>query len=156
MSTRAVEDVRASLNASAAGLASIAQRLAEASSEPTPDARALRQIALTVQALGHRAGLVAAGATFAAGQLAAFAHVATEAFDHAARVVEAEAERDAFLYYQDRKENPDTCPSAEQWAREAFQGNWDDEWHDGLGIERGAAEALYAAAWTRAVAKLEG
>lgn len=149
---RVVDDARGSVSASAAGLAAIAQHLAEAAAEPTRDARTLRQIALTVQALGHRAGLVAAGATFAAGQLAAFAHVQAEAYEHAMQEIEAEAERDAALYLEDRRDNPETCPGLEEWRAEMFAENWAEGW-DELGVERERAEALYWAAFERAVTR---
>jgi hypothetical protein len=151
-----IDDAIASARGAAASLASIATQLAEAVSEPAPTPGALKHLALTVQAIGQRAGLAAMSVAAYSGQLTGYAHAAAleaeaEARRHAAArmEVESEAARDATLYAED------TAPGREPleaWAAQAFAGQWEDLWHAGLGdVPRELAEAWYAAAFARAV-----
>ncbi|HEX9621518.1 MAG TPA: hypothetical protein VF989_15345 [Polyangiaceae bacterium] len=66
-------------------------------------------------------------------------------YAEARQAVEADAEQSVAHYLEERRVSP-TCPSGEQWRREAFDGLWEDS-DDYGGVPRELAERWFAGAW---------
>jgi hypothetical protein len=119
----------------AASLAQIASHVTDTAATPVDGPEELKTKALGIQAQVQRATLALASLAAHAGRLEAFAVVGRLAAEgaerraHADRVaVTAEARRDAELFHEDRADNAGAELSAEEWARDAFDGTWGDEW----------------------------
>lgn len=157
----------------AATLAQIATHVTDTAATPVDGPEQLKTKALGIQAQVQRATLAVASLAAHAGRLEAFAVVGRLEAEETARraqadrdVVTAEARRDAELFAEDRAEDPGAELSAEEWARDAFDGTWGDEWDPSvtdrvlcfpgarprtLTLERESAWECYLAAFLEAV-----
>jgi len=151
-----------------AGLARVAlavQDGADPEERPTPSGTLARSAVLDGEAV--RATLTALALAKTAGRLEGLAlalravseeQVARHAVARAE--VEAEAERDVGFYIEDHTDNPATCPTWEQWCRDAFAGQWQDEWiHSlwaGAGVPRDLAELWHRGAFELVLGRLTG
>ena len=166
--TRLPDHVREALDGARSHAAALARaadavrdRSASEEPAPTPKGTYARAHALDHEAV--RATLTALAVAKAAGRLEGLA-LALQAVEdeQAARLataraaVQAEAERDVRLYLEDLHDNPEQCPTWEAWCREAFEGQWVDEWEDRLGAPRDLAERWHRGAFELALGAATG
>jgi VIT1/CCC1 family predicted Fe2+/Mn2+ transporter len=101
--------------------------------------------------LVHGAAARVARASFtlavAAGSLAQIEAARANTEREARAALEAEAQRDAALYADDKRTAGDAAPAAEEWAADAFA----DTWEGGGVIDRDAAWSVYLAAFLAAI-----
>lgn len=137
------DDTRAGIRGAAASLAQVASQITGATAEPGET----RTVAGIVQVNTQRAVLACLSLAAHAGRLETLAVVRADA-EHAARAeLEAEAQRDARLYADDKGTSGDAAPTPEEWAAGAFANTYED----GGVIDRDAAWSVYLAAFLGAV-----
>jgi hypothetical protein len=152
-----IEDTLLGVHGAAAQLGQIAAQIQELAAAPAPDSGECRVRSRTIQAQTQRVVLAASSLSAHAGRLEAFAAVLAIETDARTRrsivardVVTAQALRDAELYVEDERDHPDTCPKADDWARDAFDESWKD-WQHSLGMLPNDARRIYLEAFAVAI-----
>lgn len=152
-----IEDTLLGVRGAAAQLSQIAAQIQESAVAPAVDSSECRVRSRSVQAQVQRIVLAASSLSAHAGRLEAFAAVLVLERDALTRrtivardIVTAQALRDAELYVEDERDHPDTCPSFDDWARDAFDECWKD-WEHSLGLHSGEALQIYLEAFAVAI-----
>jgi hypothetical protein len=152
-----IEDTLLGVRGAAAQLGQITVQIQELAVAPVADASDCRVRSRTIQAQTHRVALAASSLAAHAGRLEAFAAVLAIESDARTRrtivardVVTAQALRDAELYVEDERDHPGTCPTVDDWARDAFDESWKD-WQHSLGMLSNDARRIYLEAFVAAV-----
>jgi hypothetical protein len=152
-----IQDTLLGVRGTATQLAQIAAQILELATPLASDSSDPRVRSQGVQTNAQRVALAASSLAAHAGRLEAFAAVLVlerEALERQSvvesDVVTSQAFRDAALYLEDERDNPETCPPVDTWARDAFDESWRD-WQHSLGLLSSDALSIYLDAFAAAI-----
>jgi hypothetical protein len=152
-----IQDTLLGVRGAAAQLAQIAAQILELATPLAPESNDSRVKSQGVQANAQRVALAACSLAAHAGRLEAFAAALVLEREELERrsvvasdVVTSQAFSDATLFMEDERDNPETCPDVDTWARDAFNESWKD-WQYSLGLLSSDALRIYLDAFAAAI-----
>jgi hypothetical protein len=152
-----IQDTLLGVRGTATQLAQIAAQIVELATPLAPDSCDPRVKSQGVQTNAQRVALAASSLAAHAGRLEAFAAALVLEREELERrslvdsdVVTSQALSDAALYLEDQRDNFETCPPVDTWARDAFDESW-KEWQHSLKLLSSDALRVYLQAFTAAI-----